>query len=120
MFVLIGFGNEKQEDHGPAISVVCPNCNNETTLRLVEVKKRFSLFFVPLFPYEWTYALVCPICSRGLELNEEQYERAKRLVRARRAFQRGRISEARYQEILDASRLYKRLGPRQIPHREVE
>lgn len=120
MFVLIGFGNEARDDHGPAIPVVCPNCNNETTLRLVEVRKRFSLFFIPIFPYDWTYALVCPVCSHGLELDEEQFERAKRLVRARRAFRRGKITEQRYNEILGRSRLYKRLGPKQIPHREVE
>jgi len=120
MFVLVGFGNELRRDHGPAVPVICPNCRNQTYLHLIEVKKRFSLFFVPLFPYDWSYYLLCDVCSRGIELNEEQFEKARKLCRATRAFREHRISEERYNQILNRSRLSERLAPVLIDHRESE
>ena len=120
MFVLIGFGNEKRHDYGPAIPILCPNCHNQAYLRLIEIKKRFSLFLVPLFPYDWTYLLVCEVCSRGIELDEEQFEKAKRLCRATRLLRQQRISEERYNEILNRSRLARRLRPKEVEYQESE
>jgi hypothetical protein len=116
MFVLVGFGNEQKRDYGAAVPVTCPNCHNQTYLHLVEVKKRFSLFFVPLFPYDSDYYLLCTVCSRGVELDEEQFEKAKKLCRATRAFREGRISEDEYNAILNRSHLARRFSPKLIEH----
>lgn len=105
MLVLFGFGRETSRDHGATVPVICPNCHNAVHLHLVEVKKWFSLFFIPLFPYEWTYWLKCPTCSRGIELDDEQFERAKRVCRARRLFRQRRITEQKYERIVQRSRL---------------
>lgn len=120
MFVLIGFGNEARHDHGPAISILCPNCHNQTYLRLIEIKKRFSLFFIPLFPYDWTYALVCDVCSRGVELDEEQFEKAKRVCRANRLFRQKRISEEKYNRVVHRSRLLEYTTRGQTPRHKDE
>jgi len=105
MFVLFGLDKETRRDYGPAIPIVCPNCHNATYLRLIEVKKWFTLFFIPLFPYDSSYLLVCDVCSRGVELDDERFEKARKLCRAVRAFRERQISEERYNTILDRSRL---------------
>jgi len=110
MFVLFGFGREKRRDYGPTIPIICPNCHNPTHLRLIEIEKWFSLFFVPILPYDSTYLLVCDVCSRGIELTEEQFEKAKRLCRATRAFREGKISEEKYDRIVRRAGLSKYAG----------
>jgi len=105
MFVLFGLDKETRRDYGPTIPVVCPRCHNSTHLRLVEIKRWFTLFFIPLFPCQWTYRLECAICSRGVELDDEQFERAKRVCRAARALRQGRVSDERFQAIVERSRL---------------
>jgi len=105
MFVLFGFDHQIRRDHGPAIPIVCPNCHNATHLRLIEIKKWFTLFMIPIFPYDSDYLLVCDVCSRGIELDDEQFERAQRVCRAARAYREERISKERFEKILDRSRL---------------
>jgi len=104
MFVLFG-NKEKEKNYGPALPVVCPNCQNATWLQLIEVEKWASLFFIPFAQYDSLYVLACPICSRGIELTEKQFERARRLVRAARAWRENRISEERYRGVLEETRL---------------
>jgi hypothetical protein len=122
MFLLFGFGQEKAHDYGPALPVICPNCHNPVHLRLLEIKKWFSLFFIPVLPYESKYMLACEICSRGVPLTERQFERARKVCRAARAYRAGRISEAKYNRILERSRLLrlKRLRPPEEPREIVD
>jgi len=105
MFILFGV-KEKRRDHGSTISIVCPNCGNRTNLRLVEIEKWFAVFFIPILPYDSIYRVQCEICSRGMELSDEDFERAKRICRAARAFRKQRISEEEYQRIVERSRLF--------------
>jgi hypothetical protein len=120
MFILFGLDKQTRHDYGPTVPVVCPRCHNPTHLRLVEIKKWFTLFFVPLFPCEWTYRLECEICSRGVELNDEQFERAKRVCRAARAWREQRISEEKYNAILKRSRLLEYTTRDSAPNRNKD
>src|SRR2546423_3584963 len=70
MVVIFGFGPGKQEDLGEAVQTVCPNCNNQVYLHHVRSKKSVRLYFVPVVPYGTDDYLVCPICSRGLQIGE--------------------------------------------------
>jgi hypothetical protein len=104
MFWLFGV-KDKEIDHGPAIRVVCPNCGNETWFHLMEIEKWAAVFFIPIAPYDGTYLLACDICSRGIELTEKQFQRARKLVRAAKALRTERISAERYAELVARSRL---------------
>ena len=74
MVVIFGFGPGKQEDLGEAVQTVCPNCHNQVVLHHVRSKKTVRLYFVPVVPYGTDDYLVCPVCSRGMQLSRTQLE----------------------------------------------
>ena len=96
MVVIFGFGPGKQEDLGEAVQTVCPNCNNQVVLHHVRSKKSVRLYFVPVVPYGTDDYLVCPICSRGLQLSRTQLPHVAPMKRATASFRAGRLSEADY------------------------
>ena len=96
MVVIFGFGAGKQEDLGEAVQTVCPNCNNQVVLHHVRSKKSVRLYFVPVVPYGTDDYLVCPICSRGLQLSHAQLPHLAPMKRATASFRAGRLSAADY------------------------
>ena len=72
MVVIFGFGRGKQEDLGEVAPGMCPNCHNQVYLHHVRSKKSVRLYFVPVVPYGTDDYLVCPVCSRGLQLSKKQ------------------------------------------------
>ena len=84
--VIFGFGPGKQEDQGEVAPAVCPNCHNQVFLHHVRSKKRFSLYFVPVVPYGTDDYLVCPICSRGLQLSNTQLSSIRSMSGATASF----------------------------------
>src|SRR5215472_467475 len=96
MVVIFGFGAGKQEDLGEAVQVTCPNCNNQVVLHHVRSKKTVRLYFVPVVPYGTDNYLVCPICSRGMQLSQTQLPHLAPMKRATAALRAGRISPADY------------------------
>jgi hypothetical protein len=96
MVVIFGFGPGKQEDLGEAVQVVCPNCNNQVVLHHVRSKKTVRLYFVPVVPYGTDDYLVCPICSRGMQLSQTQLPHLASMKRATRALRAGQLSQADY------------------------
>jgi hypothetical protein len=96
MVVIFGFGPGKQEDLGEAVQVICPNCNNQVVLHHVRSKKTVRLYFVPVVPYGTDDYLVCPICSRGMQLSQTQLPHLASMKRATGALRAGRLSQADY------------------------
>jgi zinc-ribbon family len=96
MVVIFGFGAGKREDLGEAVQTVCPNCHNQVVLHHVRSKKSVRLYFVPVVPYGTDDYLVCPICSRGLQLSRTQLPHVAPMKRATASFRAGRLSEADY------------------------
>ena len=82
MFFLFGWGHRTTNEQGPTLPVKCPNCNNDTWYHLLSYRTWFTLFFIPIFPYESKNLLLCPICSSGIELSGEMVEKARRLNQA--------------------------------------
>jgi hypothetical protein len=105
MFFLFGWGHQTTKDYGPAIPIVCPNCHNEGYWHLLHVRVWFTLFFIPLIPYESNHYLLCEICSRGMELSGEQVTKAKELSEATAAYLSKTMTEEVYASILHAKRL---------------
>jgi uncharacterized protein YbaR (Trm112 family) len=96
MVVIFGFGPGKQEDLGEAVQVVCPNCNNQVMLHHVRSKKTVRLYFVPVVPYGTDDYLVCPVCSRGMQLSRNQLPHLAPIKRATASFRAGRLGPADY------------------------
>jgi hypothetical protein len=108
MVVIFGFGPGKQEDLGEAVQVVCPNCHNQVMLHHVRSKKTVRLYFVPVVPYGTDDYLVCPVCSRGMQLSQAQVPQVASVKRATAAFRAGRLSEADY--AAQADRFWRAMG----------
>jgi len=106
--VIFGFGPGKQEDLGEIAPSVCPNCHNQVFFHHVRSKKRFSLYFVPVVPYGTDDYLVCPICSRGLQISSAQLPYVRSMSSAAASFRAGRIAEAPYMAQVD--RFWRQLG----------
>jgi hypothetical protein len=77
--IIFGWGRVTKKQYGPTMAVKCPHCENDTWLELYRYRKWFTLFFIPVFPYSSTHFLSCNVCSRGVELNGEQIQRAIQL-----------------------------------------
>jgi hypothetical protein len=108
MVVIFGFGPGKQEDLGEAVQVVCPNCNNQVALHHVRSKKTVRLYFVPVVPYGTDDYLVCPVCSRGMQLSQTQLPHLAPIKRATASFRAGRLSPADY--AVQAERFWRAMG----------
>src|SRR6266480_6463990 len=108
MVVIFGFGPGQPEDLGEAVATVCPNCHNQVVLHHVQSKKKVSLYFVPVVPYGTDDYLVCPVCSRGMQLSRTQLPHVAPMKRATASFRAGRLSEADY--AARADRFWRAMG----------
>jgi hypothetical protein len=79
MLILFGFGYRTVRDHGPTVFQRCPNCHNEVWFRLLTIRRWFTLFFIPIFPYSSQHLFLCPTCSRGADLSGADLARALQL-----------------------------------------
>jgi Short C-terminal domain len=106
--VIFGWGPDKQEDLGEVAPGVCPNCHNQVFFHHVRSKKSVRLYFVPVVPYGTDEYMVCPICSRGLQLSGTQLPPVRSMSSATASFRRGRLAEAPY--MAQVERFWRQLG----------
>lgn len=103
--IIFGWGYETRKEYGPTLLARCPNCNNEVFLYLFHIRVWFTLFFIPVIPYESKWHLLCEVCSRGVELNGDDIEKVKKLSLTTKAFLNKEITQNRYAEVLNETRL---------------
>ncbi len=108
MVVIFGFGPGSPEDQGEVAPCVCPNCHNQVFLHHVRSKKSVRLYFVPVVPYGTDDYLVCPVCSRGLQVSDAQLRHVRPMSRATASFRAGRLPQARY--TTQVERFWRQLG----------
>ena len=101
MFFVFGWGRQTKNDFGPTLPGRCPNCKNNGFHRLLHIRKWFTLFFIPVFPYESHHYLLCDVCSRGLELHGPQIEKAKQLNEATASYLKKLTTKEQYQVVLN-------------------
>lgn len=94
--VIFGFGPGNQEDLGEVAPAVCPNCHNQVFFHHVRSKKSVRLYFVPVVPYGTDDYLVCPVCSRGLQISRQQLPHLRSMATAAASFRAGRLTQAQY------------------------
>ena len=108
MVVIFGFGPGNPEDLGEVAPCVCPNCHNQVFLHHVRSKKSVRLYFVPVVPYGTDDYLVCPVCSRGLQVSNAQLRYIRPVSDATASFRAGRLTQARY--AAQVERFWRQLG----------
>jgi zinc-ribbon family len=108
MVVIFGFGAGSPEDQGEVAPCVCPNCHNQVFLHHIRSKKSVRLYFVPVVPYGTDNYLVCPVCSRGLQVSDAQLRHVRPMSSATASFRAGRLSQDRY--MAQAERFWRQLG----------
>ena len=106
--VIFGFGAGHPDDLGEVAPCVCPNCHNQVFLHHVRSKKSVSLYFVPVVPYGTDDYLVCPVCSRGLQLSSPQLRYVRSMSGATTSVRGGRLTQAQYQAQVE--RFWRQLG----------
>ncbi len=108
MVMIFGFGPGNPEDLGEVALCVCPNCHNQVFLHHVRSKKSVRLYFVPVVPYGTDDYLVCPVCSRGLQVTGAQLHYIHSMSSATASFRAGRLTQARY--MAEVERFWRQLG----------
>jgi hypothetical protein len=63
---------------------------------------------VPVVPYGTDNYLVCPVCSRGLQVSDTQLRHVRSMSSATASFRAGRLPQARY--MAQADRFWRQLG----------
>lgn len=96
MFFLFGWNHQTKKDYGPTLPIKCPNCNNDVFWHLVHSRDWLTVFFVPVIPYKSKHSLLCEVCSQGIELNDTQISKAKKLNQTTLAFFNKEITKEEY------------------------
>lgn len=73
MLLLFGFGKKTVKDYGTKEVIHCKRCNNMKKWQYKKTITWFTLFFVPVIPYQTTYARVCPICGNSEKLTKDEF-----------------------------------------------
>lgn len=79
--IIFGWGYRRTKSIGPVKESHCGRCNNSVSLELVKLSTWFTLFFIPVFPYENRKLLVCPICGAYEEISKEEFDELETLKR---------------------------------------
>lgn len=99
--IIFGWGRGRAKDKGPAAPLTCPNCHNTSHYRYVSATRWFSLFFIPIIPYNTKHLLLCPVCTQGLELRRDQVPVVEEMVQWTERYARGEVGEADYRARTD-------------------
>ena len=105
MFIVFGWGRRTHTDHGPALPITCPKCNNQTYWRYKHYRTWFTLFFIPVIPYESDHYLLCDVCQQGVVLRNGAEERAKVLAGYTDLYLKQQMPLEEYQARLGEARL---------------
>jgi len=74
--IIFGFNRRINKNMGQRGPFECKNCHNLTYFTLILQRVFFTLFFIPVIPYETNRFLICGICNRGFKLTKEEFDNA--------------------------------------------
>jgi len=101
--IIFGWGRQTIRRIGIVFKNLCGNCHNEEYWVLTRIMTWFTLFFIPVFPYEAKYNLSCPVCQYGITLKGEQVKQFKPVAEANELLITGKITETEYHSRLSAA-----------------
>jgi hypothetical protein len=102
MLIIFGWGLRTTHVFGAVFPLLCPNCHNERFWILTRVRAWFTFFFVPIFPYESSHRLTCPVCGVGREVSGAELKRARLFAETNAAFAAGHLRDEEYGQRLEA------------------
>jgi hypothetical protein len=111
--LIFGFGQGQGQDLGEVAPIACPNCHNEVFLHHVHSDRKFSLFFVPVATYATNEYLLCPVCTRGIQLSDAQRSQVAAMRSATDAHRGGRVADDLYR--IEVEQFWARMGIRASP-----
>jgi len=85
-------------------SETCQHCGNHEPWYLIKVTTWFTLFFIPIFPYQVKRIYVCPICQSHYEITPEQYEELRPIAEANQQLSSGQITEQQHRQMIFENR----------------
>ena len=68
--MLIIFGLRSYARALAVVTLVCQNCGNPAAHRVVEQTRKFTLFFIPLFPVSKQRYVTCTFCAQVTPITE--------------------------------------------------
>ncbi|MEW2631026.1 zinc-ribbon domain-containing protein [Streptomyces sp. NPDC048389] len=71
---MIIFGTKGYIHQLAILTLVCGHCGNPSAHTLRKRVSKFTLFFVPLFPFSTKYATQCTFCGAEQQITAEQAE----------------------------------------------
>lgn len=101
------FGRQTKEDYGPTVQLTCRNCNNSTYYDLIYVKtwlELWAIISIKIYAYRKRHYLLCPVCSRGVELKGTQIDAAKKLNQATTALLGESLTAEQYEAAVGEAR----------------
>jgi hypothetical protein len=99
--IIFGWGGSKLTDHGAVWRRTCPNCGNSVWFHYAATHSSLRLFFVPIVPYDRKHYLVCPVCSRGPQLDDQALAMVRQAMLLLTRARLGELSEAEYHADLE-------------------
>jgi hypothetical protein len=78
--IIFGWGHKTARNFGPVRKIRCGNCSNETNWHLQKLTTWFTLFFIPVIPYQMNYLLVCPVCRCCVDVKKEEFDKLRELI----------------------------------------
>ncbi len=92
MIFIFGWGHQKITAYGHAEEQECSHCHNKAKWELKKIQNYFTLFFIPIFPYQSNYFYHCPICNQGLKIDREHFEIYRNIAEVNADYHAGTIS----------------------------
>lgn len=71
MFIIFGTNSSDDFIRNKNNSCKCPHCNNTVNYKVISKNDNFTLFFIPVVPYNKKYYELCPICNHGNEITKD-------------------------------------------------
>ena len=94
--IIFGWNFQTIKNFGPVFKNLCGHCHNEDYWVLTRIITWFTLFFIPVIPYEIKHHLTCPVCNYGVTLKGEQVAQMKPLAETNQLLVDGKITADEY------------------------
>lgn len=96
MPIFFGWGRQTTWNVGPVFQQLCSHCNNDDYWVLTRRITWFTLFFIPIIPYNIKYIVTCPTCEYGIQLDGKKFEEMRVIAENNTALINGIITPAQY------------------------
>ncbi len=72
MFIIWGSRSREKVLGHTGQTYQCGHCNNASRYKVFRRQRWFTLFWIPIFPFNSEYYVACPICNYGVKVPKEE------------------------------------------------